>query len=231
MAAQATSKGPRKKMPTVQAPSASGNDDLRAQLNTLMEELGAQRAEIERLRSLEEKIVPGASSPEVKKPVEKLSLRDRVREILLEKSMDFASLAKATKVRDRTDLRNLINELEKEELIYNYRSKENPRWTWRVGPNADAQVLHRQVVKLLKEVPMEREDLIRATGATEKQIDGRLVEIRRSATYDIKNLAPDKVSGLYFIFGTHVQDAHLAPKRSPKLGTVITHGRRREDEG
>jgi hypothetical protein len=135
MAAQATSKGPRKKMPTVQAPSASGNDDLRAQLNTLMEELGAQRAEIERLRSLEEKIVPGASSPEVKKPVEKLSLRDRVREILLEKSMDFASLAKATKVRDRTDLRNLINELEKEELIYNYRSKENPRWTWRVGPN------------------------------------------------------------------------------------------------
>lgn len=216
-------KPPRKKQSS--PPRELTQDELRAQLSALLNREGGVQA----LADVLKQPSPAVTKEPESRP-EKMTLREHVQHLLLEKVMDGPSLAKATRVRERQELYSLLKELEKEGLVYNLRGPDNPFWTWRVGPNVEPRVLHAQIVKLLKKIPMERGDIIRATGATGNQVDGQLTEIRRSSAYDIQNLADEDIrDGMYFIFGSS-RDAHLAPKKTPK-GVVITHGNRRGDKG
>lgn len=222
-------KDQRKKPPAASAPQV---DELRAQLNALLEK-GAVLTEREKI--LMDALVrlsgdpSAATTPQAEPPAPKQSLRDRVREALIERSMDIHRLGTHLKLRDRQPLRVLIEKLRTEGVIYNLSNEDNPVWTWRVGADADAQLLHRVILKLLKERPMEREDLVRATGANEKQVDGRLVEIRRSE--NVIDLAPGGTyPQAYFVLSGEARDAKLAPKKTPKQTTIV-HGARRDRHG
>ncbi len=94
--------------------------------------------------------------------------------------------------------------------LRNIGMSDRPIWFWRPGPEANSKEVKESVLGLIKHQPMSFVDIKAVTGAKESQLQGALIEIRRSIP-NVKNLGtPEKIR--YFILPDGAMDATLPSK-------------------
>lgn len=96
-------------------------------------------------------------------------------------------------------------------LVYNVGRADKPVWTWRIGPGSGPATIRGAVMRLISYQPMTFSELKAATGCSDNQVQGALIEIRRKVPL-IHNLGTH-AKARYFILPEDALDAKLQPKR------------------
>lgn len=151
-------------------------------------------------------------------PIKELRLKIQV--ALMRESLDVPKLAKTIGVTaSRMDiLVEVVNTLRTEHWIYNVGLEERPKWTWRVGDDADRSIKIEVVKKLISERPMSSSDLMLATGIyNAKVLGGIIVDLQRA--HRVLDLSPDGRSNIYLLVGDHLRDVSLPKKVFKKAKT------------
>lgn len=91
--------------------------------------------------------------------------------------------------------------------VYNVGSEDRPRWTWILGDEVPTQTLYAKVERLVSEVPLEFEQLLKATGARRGRVSGAIVDLQ-------KRYGRDKVLNL----GTPARARWFLPKTGSAAG-------------
>lgn len=146
-------------------------ENLQAQLAAAQErvsELAKQMVE------MQHKFARG--SVDVTAAAQQVSLEARVESLLANGIWTLDTLARELDVSTSKTLRAMKPLRDR---LYNIGTEDRPRWTLTVGNEVDIAVLTAQVGRLLREKPMDRKELLAATGASDNRIGGALRRLQR----------------------------------------------------
>jgi hypothetical protein len=143
----------------------------------------------------------------------KLPMETRIRAMLETAFLDTRGVAKGLGESEEVVAREL-QELQRDQKITNVGSEDYQSWFWRPGSSITHQELMVAIVRLISHQPLPVKVIQRATGATDKQVDNALVDIRRAhAVWDVSTGGRAKC---YFIMPPHAKDARLTGRREKK---------------
>ncbi len=81
------------------------------------------------------------------------------------------------------EIRQLLRDAEKS--VHNVGTGEHPIWTWKIGDRTSAEVLRGTVRRLLSERPMSQQQVVQATGASQRRVANAIKQLRRVEEFDI----------------------------------------------
>jgi hypothetical protein len=82
----------------------------------------------------------------------------------------------------------LLEGMERSRKVYNLGTAKRPRWVWCIGDDADTDTLRATVAMLIRERPLELQEIVAATGLTNRnRISGVLVRLQ-VAELNVQNL-------------------------------------------
>lgn len=214
-----------------QAGKVTKDDENRAMLSALKQQASFMLEQIAALEAgdAKPKTKPKVETPKADvlpdppAPPPRLTFRERIQAALSKSSLDIPELARATSSTKDKVTRELQT-LRAEGLVFNVGYEDSPVWTWRVGENAEPSVINAAVQRLISERPMYMTDLIRATGATYRQVDAAIIQVRRYPPegMHVVDMSPSvgwKPHGrakMYFLAPEQLRDASLAKKSEAK---------------
>lgn len=117
-----------------------------------------------------------AQAPALKTPPAPATLPERVEQLLRERVASLEEISRALGVpagRASITLRAFGRQ------VHNVGSEDRPRWTWVIGDDGPTPELVALCERLLRERPMVTAELVAATGARTKRVDGALVQLQR----------------------------------------------------
>lgn len=142
-----------------------------------------------------------------------LPFEARIRAALEDAFLDTAGLARALGESQDVVARELET-LQRQEKVANVGSEDFQSWFWRPGNSITHQELMTAIIRLISHQPLPVHVLLRATGATTRQVDNALVDIRRAhQVWDVSTQGRRKC---YFIMPPNAKDARLPARRAPK---------------
>jgi len=133
----------------------------------------------------------------------------RVKVALEAKFLDTVGLAR-TLAEAPELVASSLKELQASGKVANVGSEDLPMWFWRPGTDIDHQGLIELIKRLISHIPLSASVILRATGATRRQVDAALVDIRRAE--EIWDVGEGGRSKTYFIMPKYARNAKLDAK-------------------